>query len=660
MTTLIHPENIPQELKDRPQWVTWKFADGTKVPCSTATGKIADAHSPASWGTFDQAVHAYQYRHHAGIGYVFTKNDPYVGVDLDDCVENGVVVQEDAAIIIGELPTYTEISPSGRGVKLWVRAELAASLKTSTPSGLKLEVYPDRRFFTVTGNRLDATPGDIHEHSVALNAICDGLRPKANAHVKRPIASAPIDSDHARRWCLAALEGERAKMEAAGDNQRHHRRLASARALGGLVHTGAVTEQEIFDALAVNFGANQKVAEKTIWDGITYGKEHPRDVPVKQEPTFDADGYVYCPTHGQRLIACRNGNGYRCAAPKLGEPLCFWWKGEGYTNPSEQVDPDDLDILDDVDTLRQRLRAAIAERDRYRQEAEQLRLELGEVKKQNRFVTQAAGAKGIGSPSMRLTVMELKKELDRVPVEERDPEQFVRVRPAYMAECVGQNRSTISRHLGELESAGYIEKKVEKSYNPETRSWCSETFVRPLVDLSDPTQVVMPAKPRGKQACAKCHSENLKRRTVTKCEDCGHEEWSDWESINTSESELQTAQPEEETTQNAIEFFESLPDEVEEGVECNAPHNKKTAVFVAELQNAQTPLTLPSAPELQTAQPVPDVSTLTQKPTLHAARLTFYESMKAKDYDSAGKAIAPFPQLTEERQRLAEVRGVTP
>jgi len=74
-------ENIPDELKARPQWVTHK----KKIPFNPRTGKAADTTDPATWGTFDEAYQAAQRRHHAGIGYVFSPDDPYVGIDLDDC-----------------------------------------------------------------------------------------------------------------------------------------------------------------------------------------------------------------------------------------------------------------------------------------------------------------------------------------------------------------------------------------------------------------------------------------------------------------------------------------------------------------------------------------------------------------------------------------------
>ncbi len=73
--TNIHVEHIPQELRERPQWVTWTYLDDQKVPFDARTGKAAKSDDPATWANFDAAVQAYQKRHHAGIGYVFGKHE---------------------------------------------------------------------------------------------------------------------------------------------------------------------------------------------------------------------------------------------------------------------------------------------------------------------------------------------------------------------------------------------------------------------------------------------------------------------------------------------------------------------------------------------------------------------------------------------------------
>ncbi|ELZ68779.1 hypothetical protein C457_10976 [Haloferax prahovense DSM 18310] len=103
-----------------------------------------------------------------GIGFVFTQDDPIVGVDLDDCrdPETGDV-DEDAQDIIERLDSYTEISPSGTGYHVLINGDL--------PEGRNrrghIELYDTARFFTVTGDRVGNTPGHVKRRQDALEAI---------------------------------------------------------------------------------------------------------------------------------------------------------------------------------------------------------------------------------------------------------------------------------------------------------------------------------------------------------------------------------------------------------------------------------------------------------------------------------------------------------
>jgi len=83
--------NIPEELRKLNQWVAWKpkTQDGKikKIPVNPSTGRNAVVTDPATWTTFDHAVSYSSKIKDAGIGFVFTENDPYVGVDLDKCLD---------------------------------------------------------------------------------------------------------------------------------------------------------------------------------------------------------------------------------------------------------------------------------------------------------------------------------------------------------------------------------------------------------------------------------------------------------------------------------------------------------------------------------------------------------------------------------------------
>src|SRR4028119_1074650 len=74
--------NVPAELRDLDQWVGWEYAKGKKRPLDPATGEGASTTDPETWGTFTDA-NALAER----VGFVFTEDDPYCGIDLDDCLD---------------------------------------------------------------------------------------------------------------------------------------------------------------------------------------------------------------------------------------------------------------------------------------------------------------------------------------------------------------------------------------------------------------------------------------------------------------------------------------------------------------------------------------------------------------------------------------------
>lgn len=165
---------IPDELKHRPQWVVWAYEsrtgrDGkgksTKPPHDPSTGDYAKSNDPHTWGTFEAAVKALRGRF-AGIGYMFHKDDPYVGIDLDHCLNplTGTVTPE-AEAIVKRFKSYTERSPSGDGLHVIVKGLLCSSHKSAVA-----ETYAAGRYFTVTGHHYPGTPTTIESREAELAA----------------------------------------------------------------------------------------------------------------------------------------------------------------------------------------------------------------------------------------------------------------------------------------------------------------------------------------------------------------------------------------------------------------------------------------------------------------------------------------------------------
>lgn len=161
----LYPEYIPEELKSG---VVWVCSDRDKAPL--IAGKrpplpFASSTDPETWRDFDVALHSFEAEHSWGLGRVITS--PYAGVDLDKCrnPETGWITPW-ARQIAERLDSYTEVSPSLTGIKIWVRAKLAHSQKRAG-----LEIYRGAQYFTTTGMLLPQFPLTVEPRQAELEAI---------------------------------------------------------------------------------------------------------------------------------------------------------------------------------------------------------------------------------------------------------------------------------------------------------------------------------------------------------------------------------------------------------------------------------------------------------------------------------------------------------
>ena len=117
---------------------------------------------------------------------MFTEADDLVGIDLDTCrdTETGQV-NEFATSIVRELDSYSEVSPSGRGIHIILRGTLPHGWRR-TPG---IEVYDRGRYFTVTGECLPDTRSTIEERSEALTRLHRRLQPGMRLPATSPEAS---------------------------------------------------------------------------------------------------------------------------------------------------------------------------------------------------------------------------------------------------------------------------------------------------------------------------------------------------------------------------------------------------------------------------------------------------------------------------------------
>ena len=128
-------QNVPEILRSMPNWVQWKLtpdANGLpgKVPYIAGTGFTRKASSTKSstWTTFDEATKNITLDNTQGIGFVVHGDAvaaEIVGFDIDGCrnPDTGDVTPW-AEEIINLLDSYTEITPSQTGVRVWTKGKM--------------------------------------------------------------------------------------------------------------------------------------------------------------------------------------------------------------------------------------------------------------------------------------------------------------------------------------------------------------------------------------------------------------------------------------------------------------------------------------------------------------------------------------------------------
>ena len=151
-------DNIPIMLKQRPNWVAWGIR-GSPIkqpfnPESLLAGNpfSAKAGVKETWGSYQAAVECVRRGLSWGIGYEFD-GDVY-GIDLDHVIDEIGKLTSQAQEIVDKLNSYTEISPSGTGLHIFVIAPNAEIIH-HRKKDFFLEVYNEKRYFTVTGNVFD-------------------------------------------------------------------------------------------------------------------------------------------------------------------------------------------------------------------------------------------------------------------------------------------------------------------------------------------------------------------------------------------------------------------------------------------------------------------------------------------------------------------------
>ncbi len=299
-------DNVPAALTARPQWCVWKTTTRggkpTKVPYQT-TGTEAKSNDPSTWATFEEVSKRHRAGGYTGPGFVFSADDPFVGIDLDGCRDPKTgEVAEWAREVISKLNSYAEVSPSQTGVKVFARGEspFATGKKKDLDEPVVvadkkpgIEIYSHGRYFAVTGWRLAGVSHEVETRDLAW--LKERFWPEVNRATpdlpKSPSATSDV-TDRARQYMArlpSAVSGE------SGHNATFH--VACVLVLGfGLSQDEAMQLMREYNARCQPAWTERELLHK-----VQSATEQPGERNYLRDATPDQWKRINVPSYGAKL-----------------------------------------------------------------------------------------------------------------------------------------------------------------------------------------------------------------------------------------------------------------------------------------------------------------------------------------------------------------------
>lgn len=148
------------KIKQHNQWLLWREEQGRKIPVNRWGEPSGSTHT-GDYLSWEEAKEVDESRRVTvyGPAFCFTKDDPFVGIDLDDCMEDPYTPKEWVYEILERFAgTYYELSPSLTGIKIYCQGKLPDQMKHSAQvADGGVEAYEHGRFFTFTEMKRSTT-----------------------------------------------------------------------------------------------------------------------------------------------------------------------------------------------------------------------------------------------------------------------------------------------------------------------------------------------------------------------------------------------------------------------------------------------------------------------------------------------------------------------
>lgn len=208
----------PEELRHRQQWLLWRFEPNPKKPDGKKlkvpyyiSGKrrmgVQGSDEDRRWlSLYNSVIDALSRSRstrlpYDGIGFAFLPGDGLIGIDLDGMIAESGEISARGLEIIKACNSYTEFSPSRKGVHIIVRGPVVKTFKSNK---IGVEVFCGGQYFTFTAEHFSTSPKEVNE-----------IPAEALERLKKLVAKAKGQEDASRPAPAAGAPDQRAKVESA-------------------------------------------------------------------------------------------------------------------------------------------------------------------------------------------------------------------------------------------------------------------------------------------------------------------------------------------------------------------------------------------------------------------------------------------------------------
>ena len=193
-------QNIPEVMQNNALWCVWKMhTEKGKIPFSPVSGAPSQSNNSSTFADFDAAIAAYRTGNYNGLGIGIFNG--FAAIDIDHCISDGQL-SDIAKDIIDTMGSYTEISPSGTGIRIIFTVE---NFKYNTEryyihnQKRGLEIYVSgatNKFVTITGNVFKDAP--VKNGNSTLPVVLEKYMQRPTPGVAPSVAVVVSDKDYLR------------------------------------------------------------------------------------------------------------------------------------------------------------------------------------------------------------------------------------------------------------------------------------------------------------------------------------------------------------------------------------------------------------------------------------------------------------------------------